>query len=114
MAIAVSVLLFLIAFAFLINSAVNRGGDWLSNLGLVVSVALGVLNIVPASLGFQIAAGVLLCVYGVVSIVIFVMACGNLSSGGSNQGLAVVASIGAFILMAWVITFAVLQLTIVV
>jgi hypothetical protein len=114
MAIAVSVLLFIIAIAFFINAISERGSDWISNLAFVASGALGVLNIWPGLQGFQIATGVLMGVYGVASIVLFVMACKKSAGGGSNDGLAIVVCIGAFLLMAWVITFAVLQLTIVV
>ena len=114
MAIAVSVLLFLIAFAFLINSIGERGGDWISNLGLVASVVLGVRNIYPGDQGDRISTGLLMCIYGVVSIVLFALACKKSAGGGPNDGLGIVICLGAFILMAWVITFAVLQLTIVV
>lgn len=114
MAIAVSVLMILIAVAFFINSAVNLGRDWISNLGLVITAGLGVLNIAPGWLGFQIATGVVVCILALISIALFIKACMELGGGRSNSGLAVAACFGAFLLMALLITFAVLQLTIVV
>ena len=114
MAIAVSVLMFIIAAVLLVNSFSEKGGDWLSNFACAVTAALGVLNIATAIQGFRIATGVALCVYGLVTIFLFGKCCKELGRGGAGIGLGILFTLGSFLLMAWVITFAVLQFALVV
>lgn len=111
MAIAVSVLLFLIAIAWMIASLMPTVGALGALIGLA-TLALGVLNLAWPMFGIHVAAGVMLCLQAVMAGLLMFIA---IADGGDVHGRTVgaVLVVGSILLFIWVMTFAVLQLTIV-
>ena len=111
MAIAVSVLLFLIGAFWLVCVFGERGG--LAFLAAAATIAAGVLQLALPLQGIHIGVGVLLCIYAVATFALFIKIVSQ-GTSGSGAGLVIALSFASFLLFAWVTTFAVLQLTIVV
>lgn len=111
MAIAVSVLLFLIAIAWIITSFVSRDFGVLGLLIGLTTLALGVLNLAWPVFGIHVAAGVTLCLQAVMAGFLTFIAIADASDTRGMSG--VLLAIGSVLLFLWVASFAVLQFVLV-
>jgi|GEM_PF-6581736 len=112
MAVASSVLLFLIGFCWLVYALLDRF-DPLALLFAAVSIACGVLNLALPVMGIRILVGVMLGIWALASFGLFVKVVSE-GTRGPGRGIVIAASIGSFLLFAWIATFAVLQFAVVV